>query len=85
MAENTQQVTDQNLIPRSDLHALNHNSFLLSKSHAHHSTVAGPCKKLKVVFRAGDTVVNMSPCALAADQLMGEKQKLRAPSLLRGS
>lgn len=90
LSEDTQQVTDQNLIPRlSDLHALNHNSFLPSKTHTNHSTNSGRAwKKLQVLFRAGDAVVNMrSPCgdcvSLAADELMGKRQTLKAPSLLK--
>lgn len=56
----------------------------VSSSAKPHSTVANPNKKLQGVFGAGEAVVNeMSLCALAADQLMSERQMLKAPSLQR--
>lgn len=80
------QVGDQNLVPRlADFHALNHSCFLPSKTQASHSTNSGKAhKKLQGVFGAGETAVNvMSLRALAADQLMGERQTLKALSLPR--
>lgn len=77
LPEDIQRVTDQNLIPRlPDLHALNHTvSFLPSKIQASHST--NSCRvfwRLQGVSGAGETTVNaMSPRALEAEQLMGER------------
>lgn len=75
-------LTDQNLIPSlPDLHALNHSCFLLSKTPLNSGQ---PHKKLQGVFGPGEAVVNVtSLCAPAADQLMSERQILKAPSLQR--
>lgn len=81
-----QQLTDQNLIPRlPDLHALSHSCFLPSKIHASHST--NSCWAFTRLQRvAGETTGNMmSPRTLAGDQLMGERQTLKVPSLPRAA